>query len=129
MANAEQGPDSIVLRYLRDIDRKVDRLGERIDSLTAGERRRSGVNDVLQRWAGRKRLWDIVRVNYRRMGLRFRLVWHDRICCFRVGVRHAHKIPHRPTRTDGQAVGKVVDSTNQAKIMKISRKGRSKVVA
>jgi hypothetical protein len=31
-------------------------------------------------WAGRKRLWDIVRVNYRRMGLRFRFdEWHDRI--------------------------------------------------
>ena len=54
---------------------------------------RAGNFDV--EWAGRKRLWDIVRVNYRRMGLGFRLVWHDRISCFRVGVRHAHKIPHR----------------------------------
>jgi hypothetical protein len=69
---------------------------------------RAGNFDV--EWAGRKRLWDIVRVNYRRMGLRFRLGWHDRISCLRVGVRHAHKIPHRPKRTDGQAVGKVVDS-------------------
>jgi len=39
---------------------------------------RAGNFDV--EWTGRKRLWDIVRVNYRRMGLRFRLdEWHDRI--------------------------------------------------
>src|SRR5262245_50579512 len=37
---------------------------------------RAGNFDV--EWAGRKRLWDVVRVNYRRMGLRFRLAWHDR---------------------------------------------------
>jgi hypothetical protein len=38
---------------------------------------RAGNFDV--EWTGRKRLWDIVRVNYRRMGLRFWLAWHDRI--------------------------------------------------
>ena len=38
---------------------------------------RTGNFDVER--TGRKRLWDIVRVNYRRMGLRFWLAWHDRI--------------------------------------------------
>jgi hypothetical protein len=38
---------------------------------------RSGDFDV--EWACRKGLWDIVWVNYRRMGLSFRLAWHDRI--------------------------------------------------
>ena len=39
---------------------------------------RAGNFDV--EWAGCKRLWDIVRVNYRRMGLRFRFdEWHGRI--------------------------------------------------
>src|SRR5262249_27304619 len=38
---------------------------------------RAGNFDV--EWAGRKRLWDVVRVNYRRVGLRFWLAWHDRI--------------------------------------------------
>jgi hypothetical protein len=60
---------------------------------------RAGNLDV--EWAGRKRLWDIVRVNYRRMGLRFRLVGHDRISCFRVGVRHAHN-PGISTPRGGQ---------------------------
>ena len=30
----EDGPDNIVLRYLRRIDEKVDRLGERVGDLT-----------------------------------------------------------------------------------------------
>ncbi len=30
----DDGPDNLVLRYLRRIDEKVDRLGERIDDLT-----------------------------------------------------------------------------------------------
>ncbi len=30
----DDGPDNLVLRYLRRIDEKVDRLGDRIDDLT-----------------------------------------------------------------------------------------------
>lgn len=55
---------------------------------------RTGNFDV--EWAGRKRLWNIVRVNYRRMGLRFRLVWHDRISCFRSGFVTRTKYPIGP---------------------------------
>jgi hypothetical protein len=31
---SDDGPDNLALRYLRRIDEKVDRLGERIDDLT-----------------------------------------------------------------------------------------------
>jgi hypothetical protein len=30
----DDGPDNLVLRYLRRIDEKVDRLGDRLDDLT-----------------------------------------------------------------------------------------------
>jgi hypothetical protein len=53
---------------------------------------RAGNFDV--EWAGRKRLWDIVRVNYRRMGLRFRLAWHDRIPSSGLGFVTRTKYPH-----------------------------------
>ncbi len=82
---------------------------------------RAGNFDV--EWAGRKGLWDIVRVNYRRMGLRFRLVWHDRISCFRVGGVTRTKYPiaqknGRPSRGEGLLTAPTG-----------CRKGRSKVVA
>jgi hypothetical protein len=32
---ADDGPDNLVLRYLREIDRKVDAVGERLDNLTS----------------------------------------------------------------------------------------------
>ncbi len=31
---SDDGPDNLVLRYLRRIDEKVDRLGDRMDDLT-----------------------------------------------------------------------------------------------